>query len=753
MRTLHGTLRMLTGQEKPLLNYQCEKQSPLAAIIGESRSTASVSIATLLGLYRYPQVSYFSSSPLLSDKHQFPSFFRTIPSDDVQALGLAQLVVHFGWTWVGIVSSEDDYGTLGSHLLKQELLKFGVCIAFHKVFPIIPLTMKIGFNLDVVRTSSARVVLVFSPDHFLLPVMEELSRQNVTGKVWIATEAWSTSPSISNKKELAHMLKGTIGLTVKEGTMAGLKEFLLGLRPATSPDDMFVKPFWEQALGCRWPNQENTRTHNMASFCTGTENLEQFRSRYSDEYDPRISYNVYNGMYAIAHALQAMQSCFPGHGPFTSNTCGEIKNIKPWQLLHYMKNVRFKNKMGEEMFFDSNGNPPAVYDIVNWQLEPEGTIVYTTVGSFDSRAPMGKQLSINISAMRWNLPDTKVPRSVCSESCSPGYRKAAQKGQPACCFDCVSCSEGEIAHGTDSSHCMACPPDLWPNLRRTECVPKRIDFLSYQEALGGILAAFGSICCFITVLVLRYFFKYRDTPIVKANNRELTYILLGTLALSFLCPLLFIGIPHKITCLLRQTAFGITFVLSVSCVLAKTIMVVIAFNATKPGSSMRRWLGPRVPVVTVSVCTLGQVILCATWLFLCPPLPEKSMALKSGTIILQCNECSETAFWCMLGYMGLLACASFFVAFLARKLPDSFNEAKWITFSMLVFLSVWLSFVPGYLSTQGKYMVAVEIFSIISSSSGILVCIFIPKCYIILLRPDLNTREHLLSKRANSNTR
>ncbi|XP_029442843.1 LOW QUALITY PROTEIN: vomeronasal type-2 receptor 1-like [Rhinatrema bivittatum] len=807
MRAIWGILALLSGKQSPVPAYSCQTHPLLAGIIGEVMSSLSLPMARILGIFNYPQISYGSVLSTLSDKHQFPSFLRTIPRDKFQNVALPRLIAHFGWTWIGMIISDDDIGEQGRQDLKDGIEKNGGCVVFIEKIHLRYAKKKILRVVEVIQASSVNVVLIQSPEVHVKVLLEVLDEQNVTGKVFVFCVAFLITPGLF-PKETWKLLNGTIGISFSTGLMPGFTEFLYNLDPSDYLEDIFIRLFWEKAFSCRWQNINGTSGKHLEAtvqFCSGHEMKDTLDLSLFELFDLTSTYHSYLAVYAFAHTLNELVSCRPGHGPFSNGTCASTDDIQPWQtpeptnldtehgieyevddildvhkrgkmweyliswdgygpeensleplanitdkdmVLHYLKNINFTTKTGENIFFDENGDVPAFFNVTNLQISHNYTFKLVKVGNFDLWAPRGKEVRINMSSIMWNSRDSQVPRSVCSKSCLPGYRKAARKGEPPCCFDCIPCSMGEISNDIDMTDCMKCPTDEWSNEKRDQCIPKVIEFLSFDQPLGLTLTLLSAFCSLLTAFVLCIFIKHRDTAIVKANNRGLSYLLLLALILCFLCSLIFIGRPRKLTCMLRQTVFGIIFSISVSSVLAKTVIVVIAFKGNRPNNPVRKWLGVHDTKLHYLFLFIGPKLLYAPpWLLLSPPFPELSTEFNNEKIIFGCNEGQNFFFLLHAGVHGLLATVSFIVAFLARNLPGSFNEAKHSSrLVCFVFVSVWLSFIPAYLSTHGKYMVAVEIFAILCSSAGLLACIFFPKCYIILLRPDRNTKEYLRPK-------
>ncbi|XP_056401069.1 extracellular calcium-sensing receptor-like [Hyla sarda] len=755
VRSLMGTTWILSGKKQTVPNFSCYKERMPSAIVGDMPSKASIPMARILGLYRYPQISYASAHPILSDKLQFPSFFRTIPNDDYEVIEMAHLVAYFNWTWVGIITTDNELGRSGSQLLTKKVEESGGCVAFLEILPIHNSIESVLRIIDVIKNSKATVIVVYSTMENLIPLMEEASYNNITSKVWFACSSWSITSDFP-RVDILTTLNGSIGIAQPSGEISGFKEFIQSIHPSKFPNDIFIKTFWEKAFGCVWPtgnpsnNYSSTNaSHGQSVWCTGEEKLDSIDPNVYDVYNFRYSYKIYNAIYAIAHALHQMHTCIPGQGPFVNGSCADVLQHKPWQLSYYIKRVNFINTAGEQIYFDKNGDIPLSLDILNWQLYPNGSNQYINIGKIDDRAAKGNELQVEEERIVWN-GHSHPPVSLCSDPCQKGFRRVTKQGQKICCFDCVPCSEGEILNPDDGTKCLKCPEDQWPNSFKEKCMPKSIEFLAYNEFLGSSLACISIICCALTFSVLCLFIMKHKTPIVKANNRGLSYLLLTSLMFCFLSSLVFIGCPNMITCMLRQVLFGIIFSLCLSAILAKTTTVIMVFSATCPDSRIKRLVGLRIPIYIVPSCTIIQIVLCLVWLCSAAPFEEFNMVAESGVIVLECNEGSKVFFACVLGYMGLLASVSLLVAFLARNLPDTFNEAKFITFSMLVFASVWITFVPAYLSTKGKNMVAVEIFAIISSSAGLLVCIFFPKCYIILLQPERNNKRSITGRKGSS---
>ncbi|XP_015666719.1 vomeronasal type-2 receptor 26-like [Protobothrops mucrosquamatus] len=681
--TYRTTLDLLFKSQEFVPNYKCDSQKNLMAIIGGLDFVTSSHIAEIIQFSKIPQLTYGSLAQDAFENSKLSSLYFMVPKEYHQYIGIIQLLHYFRWTWIGIFALDNNDGEKFLHKMELLLSANGICSSFiERLAQLIHLE---DFP-DVFQTIS-----IISMNWITSKANTFLVYGEALIIMWLRVVTFMVDPE---RKEVALFRKVWI--------MTAQIDFVLSGFQISWDLQMFHGAISFTAHSTAVAGfKEFLQTINPLSVCR-------------DEF--------------LQEVWEQLFDC-----SFPKTELQEMQNRK------CTGKMKLEDLPGPAFEMEMTGQSYSIYNAVH-AVAHALQALYTL--HFNRKKPMICKNPDLPHLQSWQV----LPFSRCNDPCFPGDWKKGIEGDQFCCYDCVPCPEGKISNQNDMDDCFKCPEDHYPNKEKNGCILKPVVFLTIEEPLGIGLALSALGFFFLTSWILGTFIKHRDTPIVKANNRYLTYTLLISLQLCFLSSFFFLSQPSKVTCLLWQSTFGIKFSVSISSVLAKTIIVVVAFMATKPGSQMRRWVGKRLAFSTVLSCSFFQVCICILWLSTFPPFPELDMHSQLQEMILQSNEGSAFFFYCVLGYMGVLAIASFIVAFLARKLPDSFNEAKFITFSMLAFCSVWISFFPAYLSTKGKAMVAVEVFSILSSSAALLGCILLPKCYIIVFRPELNQREHLTKR-------
>ncbi|KAM9329451.1 vomeronasal type-2 receptor 26-like [Gastrophryne carolinensis] len=761
IKTLYSVLKIISGHKETIPNYSCMGNMEVAGFVGDTTFPTTLTTAEFLKIYQYPQISSRVTDPLLDDRNKYPTFYRTIPSDWVWYQMIINVLEIFDWNWVGVILSPDGSGETGLKELRKQMAGRGICTEF-----VIYLTDDVASNrqkmLEIEKTTTDVIIVCghYSDDFRLFFEESKVLSQNIT---LILHESWHAL--IYTDVGLVETANCSLIFLYALHFIPSSADYLSNIHPSKCPDDPILEDIWIMRFCCPSGDQFKNRIfQKLGWFPNGScSEKESIADNFSHVQDSRF-YFTYTAVYFLAHALSNMNVKKSEHGMY---------RLK--QRLHrYVQRVRYTDPINEEIFFNDRGHRHHLIYLANmifYDPTPENFHANTLLLAENEDLENGlngtiwkqgtitceEKDSVSFFLVRFLELDAmtgvnqdigkppkmeSMPAAIAVSSVPMGKSPSRQVLRVTNVFlltdvCCLSPADSDI--------CYQCPSHQWPDEKKVRCIPKEYEYLSYKmDTIAQAFSVVSLLCSTATLFILKLFFVFRDTPVVKANNLMVSFILLVSILMSFLCIFLFLGCPIDITCMLRQVSFGIFFSIAVSSVLAKTITACVAFKATKPNSHWKKWMGGNVSKSVVFICSSVQVLFCLIWLSVSPPYQEFDMTTYHEKIIIQCNEGSVIGFYMMLGYLGFLAAVSFVLAFMVRTLPDSFNEAKYITFSMLVFCSVWIAMIPAYLSTRGKYMVAVEVFAILSSSSGILGFIFFPKCYIIIIKPERNTRKYIL---------
>ncbi|XP_030249934.1 G-protein coupled receptor family C group 6 member A isoform X2 [Sparus aurata] len=671
------------------------------------------------------QISYSSTADILSDKNRFPAFMRTIPNDEHQTAAMVSLLSTYGWNWVGIVTTDGSYGRSALDHFVSKASEKGICVAFKSILPesvtsqdvhsVITQTAK-----TIQDNPKVQVIVSFAKPTHMMYLYQEIKNQMLTvgqnigsmRRVWVASDSWSSSGSVKGNltlEDIGHV----VGFTFRRGSVSSFLKYLSMLEAAGheyTVNNSFMQDFYMQL-------NKNTGSGE-------TELMSEAVNTLRENIQAGTVFSVEMAVSAIAQAVASV--C-------RRRDCKKAGTMQPWEVLRTLWMQEFK--LREEIYkFDSRGDLNLGYDVTMWRSVRGNIHVHDVVAEYH---PQDNNFVHNNYSTNRHLQDLRHIISKCSNSCVAGEFKKTAEGQHTCCYECINCTENYYSNSTDMDQCLSCDTNTeWSPKGSSSCIPKVLLFFSWQDGFAVVLLTFSAVGILLALLVSALFLHQRDTPVVKAAGGPLSQAMLFSLVISFISAILFVGRPNSFQCKARQVLFGISFTLCVSCILVKTLQIQLAFQFDPRLQEILRRLYQ--PYAIVAVCVALQAATCICWLVL--ESPFKHIIRNPTTLLEDCHEGSYLAFGVMLGYIAVLAFVCFVCAFKGRKLPQQYNEAKFITFSMLLYLISWLLFVPVYVTTSGVYLPAVEMVVILISNYGILSCHFFPKCYIILFKKDQNTK-------------
>eukprot|EP00066_Takifugu_rubripes_P010614 XP_003978586.1 PREDICTED: metabotropic glutamate receptor 1-like [Takifugu rubripes] len=695
-------------------------KKPIVGVIGPGSSSVAIQVQNLLQLFNIPQIAYSATSIDLSDKTLFKYFLRVVPSDTLQARALLDIVKRYNWTYVSAVHTEGNYGESGMEVFKELASQDGFCVAHSdKIYSnagekhFDRLLRKLRERLP-----KARVVVCFCEGMTVRGLLMAMRRLGVAGEfLLIGSDGWADRVEVVEGYEQEAV--GGITVKLQSEEVSSFDDYFLKLRLRTNARNPWFPEFWQHRFQCRLPGhpQENL---NYARNCSGYESLE-------DNYvqDSKMGF-VINAIYAMAHGLHDMHTYLcPGH----EGLCENMKPVDGSHLLDFLLKTSFTGVSGEDIWFDQNGDSPGRYEIMNFQHVAPGVYDYINIGSWHEGV-----LSLDEDMIQMNRSD--MVRSVCSEPCSKGEIKVIRKGEVSCCWICTACKDNEYVQ--DEFTCKACELGWWPDRELEGCELIPVRYLEWSNPESIIQVVFSCLGILVTSFVAFIFVLYRDTPVVKSSSRELCYIILAGIFLGYICPFTLIARPTVASCYLQRLLVGLSAAICYSALVTKTnrIARILAGSKKKICTRKPRFMSAWAQVVIAFILISLQLSLEVTLIVLEPPEPIKSHP-SIREVFLICNT-SNMGVVAPLGYNGLLIMSCTYYAFKTRNVPANFNEAKYIAFTMYTTCIIWLAFVPIYFGSN--YKIITTSFSVSLSVTVALGCMFTPKMYIILAKPERNVR-------------
>uniref|UniRef100_A0A671TIM1 Taste receptor type 1 member 1-like n=1 Tax=Sparus aurata TaxID=8175 RepID=A0A671TIM1_SPAAU len=677
------------------------KVSKVTAVVGPFSSTNTLTIAPLFMPDLIPVVSYGAASSTFTKKLKYPSFLRTVHSNKEIIGVIVEIILHFNWRWVAFLNSDNDFGKDGLELFIKRIENTNICLAYTKGINDNTNTFQM---FKQIQAQKIGVIIVFTTKLTAEALIESAIQVNITDKVWIAGDTWSLNKRLPKVKGIKNI--GTvIGVSQPVVTIPGFDDFIYDSKSQTHCEKKEQNMFCNQVCNCSSLTPEDILA-----------------------VDPSFSFSVYSAVYAIAHALHNTLQCGSGR-------CNGNITVYPYMVLAELKKSNF-TLLNRSIKFDENGEPKfGSYSIVFWNHSGDAEEI-----GFYHFYPQ-RNFFINGTKIQWYTKG-QVPTSICSKECTIGHAKK-QNGIHECCFNCIICPSGTyINSSVDPYKCLKCKETEWSEEASTSCSLRVVEYIQFTDS-GAIVIMVGAwFLVGLTAAMSVLFAINYNTPIVRSAGGPMCFLILGCLSLCSISVFFQFDKPTTSFCILRFLPFFLFYTVCLACFVVRSFQIVCIFKiAAKFPNLHSWWMKYHGQWLVITVAFLTQALLLLIGYSCAPPKPYNETVWYPDKIILSC-DINLTATSSPVVLLLSLCCFCFIFSYMGKDLPKNYNEAKAITFCLLLLIFTWIIFATEYMLYRGKHIQTLNALAVLSSLYSFLLWYFLPKCYIIILQPHKNTQQY-----------
>ncbi|XP_070539919.1 metabotropic glutamate receptor 3-like [Ptychodera flava] len=494
------------------------------------------------------------------------------------------------------------------------------------------------------------------------------------------------------------------------------EQYFRTLTPENTGSNPWFMEYWDRYLDCDDSNREECDEQYVEGF-SSTMGISA----------------VIDAVYVYGYALEKLrqQLCAVDEGG-----CDAFYEADGEDLLPLLRNTSFNGTRGLVQF-DENGDLMGKYVVKNLQYT-NGKYEKVTVGIWDALAD--NKLEMFDELVVWTVPEQVdgVPRSVCSDPCLPGHIMILHGD--GCCWECFQCRDNEIPI-LNNTRCHACNPLSWPNENFTACDPIPPTFINWQDPIAVTVLSATVFGLTASIVTLCGYIQHRNKPLIKASSRELSFIMLFGVTFSYIMVFVFVAKPTLATCVMVRLGLMLCFTMTYAPMLTKVIRIYRIFTAGKKSTKRPSMTGPTSQVVITTFILSIQVLISGIFAMVVHPAAIlEASSTRDKRVELSCNiKGSEVITSVTYNLLLIVLCCWF--AFKTRKVPDNYNESRFITLSVYTTLVIWLAFIPAYITVNSSsYKVAILSFATLLNSSVTLVCLYVPKLYAVHYVKEEDTR-------------